>query len=260
MPAGRRVLLLGGSTEASRLADALATRGDDVTVSYAGRTRDRAATPGRVRVGGFGGVDGLAEHLGAARVEVVVDATHPFAARMPHHAAAACAATGTPRLRVCREPWAPVDGDDWREVGDLDAAAAALGAMGARRVFLTTGRQELAPFARVPGVWFLVRAIEPPDPCPLRRASVVLARGPFEERGELALLRDHAIDTVVAKNSGGGAAEAKLHAARRLSLPVVMVRRPPGPAGPRVATVDEALRWLDALPARRGAAQDVASG
>src|SRR5438105_14033799 len=140
----RRVLILGGSTEASQLARELAPRdGYDVTVSYAGRTRERTSTPGRIRVGGFGGVDGLVDHLLSQRVDVVVDATHPFAAQMPHHAAAACERAGVPRLRVCRPPWQPVAGDRWHEAADLDGAAAVLADLGARRAFLTTGRQDL---------------------------------------------------------------------------------------------------------------------
>ena len=245
MAARRRVLLLAGSTEASQLARRVGDVGrDDLVVSYVGRTRTRTATPGRVRVGGFGGVAGLAGYLAAERVDVVVDATHPFAAHMPHHAARACDAIGVPRLRVWRPPWDPVDGDRWHDAADLDAAAAVLGRLKARRVFLTTGRQDLAPFAAVPDAWFLVRAIEAPAAIPLARASVVLARGPFNEDDELDLLRANDVDVVVTKNSGGTAAAAKLGAARTLGLPVVMVRRPPCPDGPRASSVEEALRWL----------------
>lgn len=253
----RRVLILGGSTEASRLARELAPRETyDVTVSYAGRTRERTSTPGRIRVGGFGGIDGLADYLVSHRVDVVLDATHPFAARMPHHAAAACERAGVARLRVCRPPWEAVPGDRWHEVVDLDAAAALLRQLGARRVFLTTGRQELRPFAGLVDTWFLVRAIEPPEHMPLARASVVLDRGPFGKEGEAALLRENDVDVLVTKNSGGTAAAAKLVAARELELPVVMVTRPPGPAGPCVASVDEALSWLGQ---REDAPSDVAS-
>jgi len=245
MAARRRVLILAGSTEASALARRLG--GDDryaVTLSYAGRTRSRTPLPGRVRVGGFGGVDGLVRYLQSERVESLLDATHPFAAQMPHHAAQACETTGVARLRLCRPPWVAGDGDDWRVVDDLDGAASALEALGARRVLLTTGRQQLEPFVRVRDVWFLVRAIEEPASLPLPAASVLLARGPFDEASELALLREQRIDAVVSKNSGGAAAAPKLAAARTLRLPVVMVRRPPGPAGPCVADVDDALSWL----------------
>jgi precorrin-6A/cobalt-precorrin-6A reductase len=247
-----RVLLLGGSSEASALARELGVRpGYDLTVSYAGRTRERVATPGSVRVGGFGGIDGLAAHLRNERVDLLVDATHPFAAHMPHHAAVAARRAAIPSLRVCRPEWEAGPGDRWQLVADLDRAADALDARGAVRVFLTTGRQDLAPFARLGEAWFLVRAIEAPVVQPLPRASVVLARGPFAEDEERALMLEHRIDVVVSKNSGGGAAAAKLAAARSLGLPVVMVARPPAPDGPTVTTVDDALAWVDAQTATR---------
>jgi precorrin-6A/cobalt-precorrin-6A reductase len=262
MPPRRQVLILGGSTEASELARRLPDRDrDDVTVSYAGRTRTRSVTPGRVRVGGFGGTAGLADYLTRERVDVLVDATHPFAAQMPHHAARACEATGVARLRVWRPPWERVDGDRWHDAADLDSAAATVGELGARRVFLTTGRQDLTPFSRLTKAWFLVRAIEVPAAVPLANASVVLARGPFDEDAELKLMRDHGIDVLVTKNSGGSAAAAKLAAARTLGVPVVMVRRPPCPAGPRAASVEAALRWLDELEgSARRPGQDRAPG
>jgi len=159
---------------------------------------------------------------------------------------AACATTGTARLRVCRPAWSPVEGDRWEPVTDLDAAAKALVRMGSRRVFLTTGRQELAPFARVRDSWFLVRAIEPPASMPLARSHVVLARGPFDEQDEERLMREHRIDTLVTKNSGGDAAAGKLAAARTLGLPVVMVDRPAAPDGPRADNVQDALAWIAA--------------
>lgn len=241
-----RVLLLGGTSEASALARALDARpGVAVTTSFAGRTSAPTAPAGATRVGGFGGPEGLAAHLRAERVDVLVDATHPFAAHMRWHAAAAAGAVGIPRLRVERPAWQPGPGDSWVAVADLDAAARAVADGGYRRVFLSTGRTELAPFARCAGVWFLVRSVEPPDGLPLADAEVVLARGPFTVEGELALLRDHAIDAVVTKNSGADATAAKLAAARRLGLPVVMVERPDSPPGPLVSSVDAALAWLD---------------
>ena len=244
----RRILILGGSTEASALARHLAVRDDcDLTVSYAGRTRDRVRTPGNVRVGGFGGAEGLVRYLESEQVDVLLDATHPFAARMPHHAAEACQMSGVPRLRVCRPPWTATEGDRWIEVDDLDAAASRLVELKARRVFLTTGRQELAPFAGVRDTWFLVRAIESPAAMPLANVSVVLARGPFDEASELALMAEHQIDVLVTKNSGGAAAAAKLDAARQLRVPVVIVTRPRGPDGPVASTVEGALAWLAEL-------------
>ena len=245
-----RVLVLGGTSEASGLARALADRpGLEVTTSFAGRTAAPVAAAGRARVGGFGGPAGLARYLRDESVDVLVDATHPFAARMRWHAAAAATDVGIPRLRVERPAWRPQPGDQWVEVADLDAAAAAVTAGGYRRVLLTTGRMELAPFAACPATWFLVRSIERPDPLPLPDAEALVARGPFTVEGELALLDEHRIDAVVTKNSGGDATAAKLTAARRRGLPVVLVERPPSPPGPHATTVAEALAWLDGVVA-----------
>jgi precorrin-6A/cobalt-precorrin-6A reductase len=249
-----RVLLLAGTTEAAALATLLADRpGIEVVASLAGRTTTPAPLPCEVRTGGFGGPDGLEHALSTGRFDALVDATHAFARLMPHHAAAAAAAAGVPRLRLVRPPWRSAAGDRWHDVDDLTAAAAALAPMGARRVFLTTGRLELAPFAAVPGVHFVVRSIERADPMPLPAAAstVVLARGPFTVDDELALLRAHRIDTIVTRNSGGDATSAKLTAARTLGTRVVMVRRPVPPPGPLAATPEAALRWLDGLPAGR---------
>jgi precorrin-6A/cobalt-precorrin-6A reductase len=243
-----RVLLLAGTAEAVALAGLLADRpGVEVVASLAGRTAHPGALPCRVRVGGFGGAAGLAGELRTGGYGALVDATHPFAAAMPHNAATAATAAGVPRVRLLRPPWRDRPGDRWEEVADLAAAASALAPLGARRVFLTTGRLELAPFAAVPGVHFVVRAIERPDPMPLpeRRSTVVLARGPFTLDDELALLRAHRIDALVARNSGGAATAAKLDAARARGNPVVIVRRPPAPPGPRVGTPEAALAWLD---------------
>ncbi|HEX8804871.1 MAG TPA: precorrin-6A/cobalt-precorrin-6A reductase, partial [Acidimicrobiales bacterium] len=158
-------------------------------------------------------------------------------------------------LRVERPAWVPVPGDRWVATGDLAGAAAAVTAGGHRRVLLTTGRNELAPFAACRGTWFLVRSIEPPDRLPLPDAEVVLARGPFTVAGERGLLARHRIDAVVTKNSGGDATAAKLVAARELGLPVVVVARPPSPPGPQVGTVGEALRWVEAVLAGDGPGQ-----
>jgi precorrin-6A/cobalt-precorrin-6A reductase len=243
-----RLLILGGTSEAAALARRLAADAVRfaVTTSLAGRTSTPAHLPGRVRLGGFGGPEGLACAIREQGFQVVIDATHPFAAVMPWNASAACATTGTPLLRLERPAWSPVPGDRWTLVPNLAAASAALA--GARRVFLTTGRQELAPFAGHAGLWFLIRSIEQPAALPFP-AEVVLAKGPFAVADEEALMARHAIDTLVTKNSGAEATAAKLEAARRLGLRVVMVERPAKPAGPTVATVDAACAWLDALPA-----------
>ena len=247
-PAPARVLLLAGTAEAVALASSLAARPDvEVTASLAGHTARPARLPCAVRTGGFGGVDGLVQALREGGYTALVDATHPFAAVMPHNAEAASRLAGVPRLRVVRPPWRPGPGDAWHEVDDVAAAAEALGALGARRVFLTVGRLELAAFTGVPRVTFLVRSIDAPDPLPLDAASttVVLDRGPFDVAGEVALLRRHDIDTLVTKNSGAEATAAKLAAARTVGARVVMVRRPAPPPGPLVDSPEAAMRWLD---------------
>ncbi len=223
-----RVLVLGGTAEARELADALAAEpGLVVTTSLAGRTRDPRLPAGDVRTGGFGGVEGL---VGALRdVDLLVDATHPFADRITAHAVAATARTGTPLVVLRRPGWVEGPGDDWRRVPTTGAAAAAV--VGFRRVFLAIGRQGVGEFLDV-DAWFLVRAIEAPDVLPAR-SELVLARGPFALDDERALLRRHRIDVVVAKDSGG-ATEAKLAAARESGVPVVLVDRPPVPDGVRV--------------------------
>jgi precorrin-6A/cobalt-precorrin-6A reductase len=240
-----RVLLLAGSSEASALARRLAaSEAVSVVSSFAGRVTDLSLPPGDVRIGGFGGVEGLVAYLRTESIRAVLDATHPFTAVMPWHAEAACRAGDVGRARLLRDEWHRQPGDDWRVVASLEAAATRLEEMGAQRVFLTTGRQELSPFATVPQATFLVRAIEPPDPMPLARAEVVLSRGPFRFEDELALMTRYGIDALVTKNSGGGAAAAKLEAARQLGIPVVMVARPASPPGDTVSTVGEALHWL----------------
>jgi precorrin-6A/cobalt-precorrin-6A reductase len=237
-----RVLLLGGTGEGRRLAQRLVDDGVEVLSSLAGRVVDPLLPPGEVRVGGFGGAVGLAEWLRDHPVAAVVDATHPFAAGMTANAAAACALTGVPLLRLQRPGWTPGPGDDWRWVDTLGEAADAVAGFG--HVFVTTGRQGLAAFAGV-AAHCVVRSVDPPDPPLPARTTVVLARGPFTVEEERALMTEHGIDVVVTKDSGGAMTEAKLTAARDLGIPVVLVRRPPVPSGiPVVATVEDALAWI----------------
>lgn len=241
-----RVLLLAGTTEARALSRQLASWPDvDLTVSLAGLTSEVAPHGGRLRSGGFGGAGGLEKHLRDERVDAVIDGTHPFAATMPRHATAAARRCGIPRLRLCRPPWRAVAGDRWSEVDDLGAAADALCQLGPERVLLTVGRLGLDAFRAVPEVTFVIRSIEPLDAMQLPSAEIVRARGPFGVDAEVALLRDHRIDVLVTKNSGGD--DAKLVAARRTATPVVMVRRPPSVDGPHASTVEEAAAWLSAL-------------
>ncbi|MDK3256616.1 cobalt-precorrin-6A reductase [Blastococcus capsensis] len=241
-----RVLVLGGTGEARRLADALVAEGVDVVSSLAGRVAKPVLPVGEVRIGGFGGAEGLATWLAENPVAAVVDATHPFAAGMTANAAAAADLTGVPLLRLQRAGWTAQPGDDWRWVDSLEAAAAAVASVGS--VFLTTGRKGLGAFAGLTARC-LVRSVDPPGPPLPARTVVVLARGPFTVAEELELMRRHEVEVLVTKDSGGSMTAAKLTAARELGLPVVLVRRPPVPPGiPTVATVDEALAWVAGRP------------
>lgn len=226
------------------MARALAEAGVDAVYSYAGRTETPVAQPLPVRIGGFGGVEGLAAHLKAEGISHLIDATHPFAAQMSRQAVAACAATGTPLIALEREPWRAQPGDRWTHVPDLAGAVAALGET-PRRVFLAIGRQTLDAFAAAPQHHYLLRLVDPPaEPLPLPRAKAVIARGPFTVEGDRALLEEHRIEIIVAKNAGGTGAEAKLTAAREVGLPVILIDRP-SVTGRQVAReVGDVLDWL----------------
>jgi precorrin-6A/cobalt-precorrin-6A reductase len=227
----RHVLILGGTTEARRLATELAARpGVRVTTSLAGRVTRPGALDGEVRVGGFGGAEGLADWLRAHHVDALVDATHPFAESITANAAHAARATGIPTIVLRRPSWRPAPGDRWHDVTSLPAAAEALPRLGTR-VFLTTGRLGLAAFAHLTDLHFVVRSVEPPEPPLPPHTELVLARGPFTLADEAELLRAHRIEVLVTKDSGGDATAAKLTAARDLGLPVVVVRRPELPQG-----------------------------
>jgi precorrin-6A/cobalt-precorrin-6A reductase len=238
------VLLLGGTAEARALAARLASDPRlRVVSSLAGRVRDPLLPEGEVRIGGFGGEDGLAGWLAATRVAAVVNATHPFAKTMSAHAVAACARVGLPLLRLERPGWSERDGDDWHRVGSLAEAAALLPSLG-RRAFLTTGRQSLPWFVEVERVWFLIRCVDPPEgPLPAHH-ELLLSRGPYRRDSEAELMRRHEIDLLVTKDSGGPLTAGKLDAARDLGIPVVMVDRPAAAPGPAAASVDEAVEWL----------------
>jgi precorrin-6A/cobalt-precorrin-6A reductase len=241
------LLILGGTGEAAALAQAaLAQFGDGlrVTTSLAGRTARPAAVAGDRRVGGFGGADGLAAYIDEARVDLVIDATHPFAAQISAQARAACDTAAVPLLLLERPPWERDPRDRWIEVDDVAAAAAALPLLG-RRAFLTIGARDLAAFANLREMHFIIRLVDPPRVAPpLASFEMVLGRGPFSLAAERLMLERHGIDVVVAKASGGGATQAKLVAARERGLPVVMLRRPPPAPGARVDGVAAALDWL----------------
>ncbi|MBV9862422.1 MAG: cobalt-precorrin-6A reductase [Alphaproteobacteria bacterium] len=243
----RRLLILGGTGEATALARAALGRFGEalaVTTALAGRTRRPGPIPGQVRIGGFGGAAGLAAYLAEHEIDRLIDATHPFAARISSAARVACDTAGVPRLILHRPAWRRHPLDRWIEVDTLDAAAAVVGRVG-RRAWLTVGAGGVAAFARATEVRFFVRLVDPPrERLPLRFYELVLGRGPFTLAEERHLLQRHAIDVVVCRASGGAATEAKIVAARELSLPIVMVRRPAQEAGPSVDTVEAALEWL----------------
>ncbi|MCX7314596.1 MAG: cobalt-precorrin-6A reductase [Alphaproteobacteria bacterium] len=250
----QNILILGGTSEARQLAGRLAGRPElRVTLSLAGRTAHPAAQPVPVRVGGFGGTEGLTAYLSAEQIDVLVDATHPYAETIAAHAAEAAAQAKVPILALRRKAWTTIAGDRWTEVDDVKAAVSALGAQ-PRRVFLAIGRQEVDAFAQAPQHDYLIRsvdAVEPPLAVP--HAEYIVARGPFSEGDERALLTRHRTEVIVAKNSGGKATSGKIAAARALGIEVVMLRRPALPTVPSVESVQDAVAWLDHAPsAERG--------
>ena len=244
----RRILILGGTTEARDLAARLAGRTDlAVTLSLAGRTLDPAPQPVPVRSGGFGGAEGLAAYLKAHAVDLLIDATHPFARQISANARAASAATGIPLLRLERLGWDMVEGDRWTRVANMTEAVGALGKV-PRRVFLAIGRQEAKAFDAAPQHHYLVRSVDPVDPpLDVPDADYLLARGPFAVEAEVALLQEHRIDVIVSKNSGGEATKGKIVAARILGLPVVLVERASADDVHRAETVEAAVRLADHL-------------
>ncbi len=241
-----RILILGGTTQASALAQALAGRADIAPLlSLAGRTRNPAPAPIPTRTGGFGGAQGLADFLRAEKIAALIDATHPFAAQISANAQKAAAETKIPLLTFSRPAWTPGDGDLWTEVASMAEAVAALGEK-PRRAFLTQGRLQLAAFAAAPQHFYLVRAIdEPAELALLPNHSFISARGPFTLDAERALMRDERIEILVTKNSGGEATAPKLVAARELEIPVILVARPPARDGAEAATLDAALAWIE---------------
>ncbi|MFI5845430.1 cobalt-precorrin-6A reductase [Catenuloplanes sp. NPDC051500] len=246
------ILILGGTAEARHLAAELNTL-PDVTVisSLAGRTSTPLLPHGRVRIGGFGGPSGLAAFLRAEHIGAIIDATHPFAAVISANAVDAAGRSGVPLLVLRRPGWISREGDDWRRVPTVADAAAALPRIG-RRALLTTGRQTLAAFAALDDVWFLVRTVEPPAPPVPAQMTVILDRGPFTRASERALIETHAVDVVVTKDSGSPSTAAKLDAARDLSIPVLIVDRPPMPTDAEsVPTVPDAVAWVVRHSARR---------
>ncbi|KQT08187.1 MULTISPECIES: cobalt-precorrin-6A reductase [Bradyrhizobium] len=238
-----RALILGGTADASLLAAEIARAGIEAVYSYGGRTRAPAEQPLPTRIGGFGGVSGLADYIRREGITHVIDATHPFAAEMSRHAIEACADADTPLIALERAPWTRVSGDNWIDVEDVGAAAAALPEAPAN-VFLAIGRQHIAPFASKPQHSYTLRFVDPPEVDLPFAADVIVARGPFTLRSELEMMRTRGIGWIVARNSGGGGARAKIDAARSLGLPVIMIARPQLPERPRVESVTDVMQWL----------------
>ena len=248
MPGPKKILILGGTTESAALAGQVTeTFGERVEAitSLAGRLSSRRTLPGRVRVGGFGGVDGLVEFFKSEKIDAVVDATHPFAAIISAHAYDACLLAEVPRVMLIRPPWQPEPTHPWVEAVDLGDAAALLPKM-SKRAFLTIGRQGLDAFANVKGVWLLVRLIEPPADALLSPDHLVITgRPPHSIEDEMALMREHRIDTLVCKQSGGAVTESKLIAAHRIGVHTVMISRPLPEPGPTADSVAAAIGWIE---------------
>jgi precorrin-6A/cobalt-precorrin-6A reductase len=243
----RHLLILGGTAEARSLAHALATNSDwSVTTALAGRTLTPVHPPGVVRIGGFGGAEGLARFLREQEVSALVDATHPFARQISANAVEAARETGVQLLRLERPAWEPLPGDRWSMVDDWAAAQPLL--PGGARVFLGIGLGEAAAFAGRGDLWFLLRAVDPPaSPVALSQFQLVLGRGPFEVEAEIELLSDFGISHVATKNSGGSGAYAKLEAARRLHLPVIMKHRPVLPPARTASDAVQVLQWIEGI-------------
>jgi precorrin-6A/cobalt-precorrin-6A reductase len=241
----KRLLILGGTGDAVNLAArTVEIAGLETITALAGRTSVPGVVAGTLRVGGFGGEVGLMEYLRSMQIDVTIDATHPFAARISWNAAQAATKVGIPHLLLIRPEWERQPTDDWIEVDSIERAVTAIPAM-AERIFLTIGRQQLAPFARLTDRWCLMRSIDPPDAeIGLPPGEILLDRGPFSLEKERQLLIDYRIGAIVTKNSGGDATYAKIIAARELKIPVVIVQRPIVPKGDRVGDISSALAWL----------------
>jgi precorrin-6A/cobalt-precorrin-6A reductase len=241
-----RLLILGGTTEASALARRIAGMpGLDPMLSFAGRTRSPAVPPIPFRIGGFGGIAGLKTYLVEAKVDAVINATHPFAAQMSRNAAAACRDLALPLVRLIRPAWSKQEGDRWTGVPTMEAAVRALGES-VRRVFLTIGGLQLAVFAAAPQHHYVIRTIDPPDAIgSLPSHRLILARGPFSVTDEISLMSEEGIQVLVSKNSGGGAVGGKIAAARTLGVEVIMVERPPTVDVPSSGSIDVILAWIE---------------
>jgi precorrin-6A/cobalt-precorrin-6A reductase len=240
----KRILILGGTSEASQLATRLAGRtGVTVISSLAGRVSRPSMPAGIVRIGGFGGIEGLSSYLLKERFDVVIDATHPFASTISHNAELACNAISVPLIAFERPPWKPQLGDRWFPVPDAQSAAL-LANFPHNRVFLSIGRQELGVFSKCEDAWFLVRVIDQPEDELPKHSKLILQRGPFDLNEERQLFRNESIGLIVSKNSGGMTTYSKIEAARELCIPVVMIDRPAERKTPTVGQLDDVLTRL----------------
>lgn len=240
----RKLLLLGGTTEAVKLQSLIEKISViEMITSLAGRTNKPVSKS--TRIGGFGGVCGLIDYLQQQKIDLIIDATHPFANQMSWNGYHASVAVKIPHLQLVRSPWEKHPEDQWLEVDSHKSASEILPQLG-QRIFLTIGRQELAQYSHLKQLWFLMRMIDPPSP-PLPTGEIILARGPFSLDQEKALLKQYQIEVIVSKNSGGEATYQKIMAARELNIPVVMIKRPLLPPCDRVFNVENALKWLEKL-------------
>jgi precorrin-6A/cobalt-precorrin-6A reductase len=248
-----RILILGGTREAVELAQRLHERDAlEIVSSLAGRTHAPHMPPGKVRVGGFGGAAGLRDYLVREKIDLLIDATHPFAERMHGNAAEASRGAGVPLLRLERPAWQPQSGDRWIMVESADDSAQLASTHG-KRAFLTTGVKDLGAFRDIEDVWFLVRLVEaPPEPMPIRHCELIRGRGPFAAPDEEALMRRYNIDLLISKESGGDSTYGKIEAARKLGIPVIMIRRPAAKAGAEIVTsIDAVISWIDEILSER---------
>ncbi|MWB79584.1 cobalt-precorrin-6A reductase [Pseudooceanicola sp. 216_PA32_1] len=246
------ILVLAGTAEGRAVASALAAEGADAMASLAGVTRAPLRPEGRLRIGGFGGDAGFRSFLRDHAVRAVLDATHPFAARVSARTARICAEMALPHAILDRPAWQPGPGDRWSGVASPEALEGVIPAEA--RVFLAVGRQDLPRYAALRRNPVVIRAIEPVAAPGFPRAEMLTSRPPWEVAEDLALLRDRRIDWIVTKNAGGQGASAKLEAARILGLPVAMIARPPLPQGASVlSSVAAALTWARATAAGSGA-------
>ena len=240
-----KILLLAGTSEARDLSLALVARGHVVTASLAGVTRAPRDLGCETRVGGFGGEQGFRDWLAAHPVDIVIDATHPFATQISERTARVCADEHIVNLQVRREPWVPRDEDNWVFINRPEQAKNVIPSRS--RVFLATGRQTLEQFSGLSSCYIFCRQIDPPDgPFPFANGEFLVGRPPFSVEDELRLFTELKIDWLVVKNAGGQMSRSKLDAARQMGIPVLMINRTDPPDGPIVTTVEAALEWFDA--------------